>query len=178
VTVEIARADRAALAALAEREARARDARPHALVFGAGHTGRALSCALAPLPLAVTLVDDREGVLDGLPAEVAMARLDDPGLALAAAPAGAAFVALTHSHALDYRLVDMALRRGDAAYVGMIGSATKRARFAASFRASGGTEAALARLTCPIGGADVRDKRPEVIAALAAAEIVRATAAR
>ena len=174
VEVALSRADAATLADLLAYEARAEAARPAALVFGAGHVGRALARALAPLPLAVSLIDDREGVLDGLPAEVALLRLDDPADALGAAPPGAAFVVLTHSHALDYRLVDAALRRGDAAYVGMIGSATKRARFASSFRAGGGGEPALARLACPIGGGDVRDKRPEVIAAMTAADILRA----
>nr|WP_047582179.1 XdhC family protein [Methylobacterium sp. ZNC0032] len=55
----------------------------------------------------------------------------------------------------------------------MIGSATKRARFESGFLRSGGRREALARLTCPIGGSDVDDKRPEVIAALTAAELVR-----
>ena len=55
----------------------------------------------------------------------------------------------------------------------MIGSGTKRARFEASFRRRHPGSTALTRLTCPIGGSDVHDKRPEVIAALTAAELVR-----
>ena len=87
-------------------------------------------------------------------------------------PPGSAFVVLTHSHALDYRLADAALRRDDARYVGMIGSATKRARFERWFLARGGAKEALGRFICPIGGKSVRDKRPAVIAALATAEIL------
>lgn len=147
--------------------------RPAILIFGAGHTGRALALALAPLPFATSLIDDRDGVLDGVPAAITCIRMADPVAAIETAPAEAAFVVLTHSHALDYRLAEAALTRRDAAYVGMIGSATKRARFEAGFLRSGGRSEALARLTCPIGGADVDDKRPEVIAALTTAELVR-----
>ncbi len=57
----------------------------------------------------------------------------------------------------------------------MIGSATKRATFRSWYlRTAGGADADLARLVCPIGGTLVRDKRPAVIAALAAAEIMTA----
>lgn len=173
VMVMLEKATAAHLEALRESEAKAAAARPQVLIFGAGHTGKALARALALLPLAVSLIDDREDVFEGVPDSVACLRLDDPEAALAAAPPRSAFVVLSHSHALDYRLTETALLRGDAAYVGMIGSATKRARFAASFRRRHPGSEALAGLTCPIGGSDVHDKRPEVIAALTSAELVR-----
>ncbi|WP_324133355.1 xanthine dehydrogenase accessory protein XdhC [Bosea sp. (in: a-proteobacteria)] len=173
VSVSLKRATSADLAMQLAQERSEAEARPAVLVFGAGHTGRALVEALALLPLRVTLIDDRDGVMDGLPAAVTCVRMADPVAAIATAPTGAAHVVLTHSHALDYRLTEAALQRGDAAYVGMIGSATKRARFEAGFLRSGGRREALSRLTCPIGGSDVDDKRPEVIAALTAAELVR-----
>jgi xanthine dehydrogenase accessory protein XdhC len=173
VSVSLKRAGAADLAMLAASEKAEAAAQPAILIFGAGHTGRALAQALAPLPFATTLIDDRDGVMDGLPAAVTCIRMADPVAAVATAPSGAAHVVLTHSHALDYRLTEAALQRGDASYVGMIGSATKRARFEAGFLRTGGRREALARLTCPIGGSDVDDKRPEVIAALTAAELVR-----
>jgi xanthine dehydrogenase accessory factor len=158
---------------LSRREEREARAAPHVILFGAGHVGLALARALAPLPLAITLVDDREAPPPPLPQEVGFERLDDPEPLVEKAPAGSAFVVLTHSHALDYRLADAALRRGDARYVGMIGSATKRVRFERWFLARGGARETLARFICPIGGGKlVRDKRPEVIAALATAEIL------
>ena len=96
-----------------------------------------------------------------------------------AAPAGSAFIVLTHDHALDFLSVAEALKRDDAAYVGMIGSKTKKATFRSWYlREAGGGEEAFARLVCPIGGADVKDKRPAVIAALAAAEVMRVFATR
>ncbi|WP_420102036.1 xanthine dehydrogenase accessory protein XdhC [Bosea sp. (in: a-proteobacteria)] len=173
VRVSLKRATPADLAQIAALEKAALLSRPPVLVFGAGHTGRALAAALAPLPFAVSLIDDRDDVMAGLPPAVTCIRMADPVDAVAQAPAGAAFVVLTHSHALDYRLAEAALIRGDATYVGLIGSATKRARFESGFLRSGGRREALSRLVCPIGGSDVDDKRPEVIAALTAAELVR-----
>jgi xanthine dehydrogenase accessory protein XdhC len=173
VQVSLRRAAPIDLAMLAARAKAEAAARPAVLVFGAGHTGRALAEALAPLPFAVSLIDDRDGVMDALPAAITCIRMADPVDAVCDARPGSAFVVLSHSHALDYRLAEAALQRGDAAYVGMIGSATKRARFEAGFLRAGGRREALAHLTCPIGGGDVDDKRPEVIAALTAAELVR-----
>ena len=178
VRVAMEPATAAHLAVLRERDAAARAERPRVLIFGAGHTGKALARSLALLPLAVTLIDDRPGQFTDIPEAVACLRLDEPETALAAARAGTAFVMLTHSHALDYRLTEAALSRGDAAYVGMIGSATKRARFEASFRRRHPRSMALAGLVCPIGGSVVDDKRPEVIAALTSAELVRSLLGR
>ena len=173
VRVSLSHATAAEIALIAAREKAETMARPPVLIFGAGHTGRALAQALAPLPFSVSLIDDRDDVMGGLPPAVTCIRMADPVDAVAGAPVGSAFVVLSHSHALDYRLAEAALARGDAAYVGMIGSATKRARFEASFLRAGGRRETLARLTCPSGGSDVDDKRPEVIAALTTAELVR-----
>jgi xanthine dehydrogenase accessory factor len=56
----------------------------------------------------------------------------------------------------------------------MIGSATKRATFNRWCRKSGTPAPDPARLVCPIGAAGRPDKRPAVIAAFAAAEILAA----
>jgi xanthine dehydrogenase accessory factor len=59
----------------------------------------------------------------------------------------------------------------------MIGSKTKKATCKSWFlKSAGGTEEEFARLVSPIGGSALRDKRPSVIAALAAAEIMTALA--
>ena len=83
---------------------------------------------------------------------------------------------MTHSHDLDFLVTAEALRRGDAALVGMIGSATKRAVFLNWLGANGYARSSGDALICPIGGSAVRDKRPAVIAALAAAQILTALA--
>ena len=173
VTLLLSPLDAALIARLRARMTGAALVQPDVVVFGLGHTGRALAHMLALLPVSVTLVDDRAEVFADVPVNCASLRLDDPALAIASARPGAAFIVLTHSHALDYRLVDAALRRQDAAYVGMIGSATKRARFEHWFLLRGGDAAQLRQLICPIGGRDVDDKRPAIIACLVAAELVR-----
>jgi xanthine dehydrogenase accessory factor len=172
VLVRLEQATQSHLETLAARDSLDEQTRPSVMVFGAGHTGRALARALALLPFAVKLVDDRDGMTNDLPGNVIGLRLDDPVRALTDLPAATACVIMTHSQALDYRLAEAALARGDMSYVGLIGSATKRARFVASFRRSGGNDQQLSRLTCPIGGTRIRDKRPEVIAAMVAAELL------
>jgi xanthine dehydrogenase accessory factor len=175
VEVSIRPADEVLRDELAEI-AKAEDAgRPHVYLFGGGHVGHALASALALLPVHAVVVETRAGALEGMPDAVETWLTPVPEEVVRAAPAGAAFVVLTHDHALDFLIVAEALRRGDAAYVGMIGSKTKKATFRSWFlKTAGGSEADFSRLVSPIGGDSVRDKRPAVIAALAAAEIMTA----
>lgn len=150
---------------------------PHVLMFGGGHVGQALAAAFALLPLKVSVIETRASALESMPAGIACVLTPIPEEAVRQAPPGSAFLVLTHDHALDFLIVAEALKRGDAAYVGMIGSKTKKATFRSWYmREGGGSDAAFERLICPIGGSDVKDKRPAVIAALAAAEVTRAIA--
>ena len=119
----------------------AAESRPHVYILGAGHVGRAL------------------------------ADLFQPEFDVAQAPTGSAFIVLTHDHALDFLVASRALERGDATYVGMIGSATKRASFKSWMRENSDAEA-FDGLTCPIGAGGSRDKRPSVIAAFVVAEVM------
>ena len=157
----------------------AQDARlPHIYVFGGGHVGHALAGALSLLPVKATIVETRAEALDGMPAGVETHLTSVPEEMVRSASAGAVFVVLTHDHALDFLIVAEALRRKDAAYVGMIGSKTKKATFRSWYlKSAGGNDADFERLVSPIGGDAVKDKRPAVIAALAAAEIMTALAA-
>lgn len=164
-------------AALVGRLAAEEASRPHVYVFGAGHVGQALARALAALPLNLHVIDTRPEELAGLPASIDARAVAMPEAVVRTAPKGSAYVILTHDHALDFLIAAEALARTDAPYVGMVGSRTKRAKFASWYRAeAGGSDAALSRLVLPIGGQafpqGIGDKRPEVIAALAAAEIM------
>jgi xanthine dehydrogenase accessory factor len=171
VTLALAAVDAALIAAEDARDRRMAAERPAVLIFGAGHTGRALARALALLPFEVCVVDTRPEALAALPDGVEARALALPEAAVAAARPGTAFLVMTHDHALDFLLAAAALEREDAAYVGMIGSATKREKFRRHLRGAG-REGLIDRLVLPIGGAAVRDKRPEVIAAMTAAELV------
>lgn len=179
VTIDLALVDDQLRHAIPQRVAAEEKLQPHVLLFGGGHVGHALASALSLLPLNVSVVETRAEALEGMPETVTTRLTAVPEEAVREAPSGSVFLVLTHDHALDFLIVAEALRRDDAAYVGMIGSKTKKATFRSWYlREASGTDALFARLICPIGGADVKDKRPAVIAALAAAEIIRAVAAR
>ncbi|KAB2774957.1 xanthine dehydrogenase accessory protein XdhC [Brucella anthropi] len=149
--------------------------RPHVYVFGAGHVGDALASALSLTPVRVILVDTREAELmacDVPGVETCLSAM--PEQVVRSAPPGSAFIVLTHDHALDFLIVAEALQRRDAVYVGMIGSKTKKATFKNWLKREIGSDNLFENLVCPVGGAVVKDKRPEVIAALAAAEVLTA----
>lgn len=148
--------------------------RPHVYLFGGGHVGTALAATLSLLPLHVVVVETRADALGDMPEGIETRLTSVPEEVVRDAPSGSAFIVLTHDHALDFLIVGEALARADSAYVGMIGSKTKRETLRRWYlNEAGGDEATLSRLVCPIGGADVKDKRPAVIAALVAAEVVR-----
>lgn len=147
-------------------------AHPFVFVFGAGHVGRALAAALAPLPFQTQLIDTRPDVFGGLPEQVATKVSVLPEAEVRAAPSGSSFVVLTHDHALDFMITREILVRDDARFVGLIGSKTKRAQFRSWFRREGGDARLLQHLTCPIGAAGLGDKKPEIIAALVCAEVI------
>lgn len=171
VVLDLERASVRTLEALRAARDGERGAFPTVLVFGAGHTGQALARALLPLPFRLLVVDGRADRLADLPAAVERRLTALPEEEIRAAPPASAFVVMTHDHGLDFLLAAAALERGDARYVGMIGSGAKRAAFARHLREVA-SPADPARLVLPIGGAAVRDKRPEVIAALVAAELL------
>lgn len=155
-----------------------RPALPRLVIFGAGHVGQAVARAFAPLPFHLDWLasrDDLRPEAGGTQATI----LSEHELqeAVEAAPADSLIAIFTHSHDLDYRLTLAALRRPELAYVGLIGSRTKRARFDHRLRDDGLTDADLARLTCPIGIAELRGKEPAVIAIGLAAQLLKLTEA-
>jgi xanthine dehydrogenase accessory factor len=142
-------------------------------LFGAGHVGRALALALAPLPFAVRWIDPRRNAFPThAPANVTLIHAPEPAAELVSAPDSALVVVMTHSHALDLEIVAEALRVERFRYVGLIGSVTKRARFLSQMRAAALTEVQLARLVCPIGVPGLESKDPAVIAASTAAQLL------
>ena len=165
------------LLAMLKRDGEAENvALPQVLIFGAGHTGKALAKALAPLPLKAMLIDSRPEAVAGFEHDGQSVISAVPESEVRIARPTSAFVVMTHSHSLDFLITAEALARKDAAYCGMIGSATKRAVFLSWLADNGYDPALAAGLTCPIGGSEVKDKRPQVIAAMTAAEILLALA--
>ncbi|GAL98922.1 xanthine dehydrogenase XdhC [Acetobacter tropicalis NRIC 0312] len=171
-TVVISRAQAEIVGALKQQLYEQRQNDPTLLMFGAGHVGRALAYVLAPLPLNLTWVDPRPEEFGNIPKGVTAHVTTEWEQHLTALPAKAGVLVLTPNHSLDALIVASALERNDLGYIGLIGSKTKRRRFEAGFREIGLTETQISTLTCPIGGQTVRDKRPEIIAAMVAAEII------
>lgn len=141
-------------------------ARRRLILFGAGHVGRAIARMLPGLPFDLAWFDSHAELAD-IPG-VTIDSEDALVACAAQAGAGTAVLILTHHHAFDYRLAAAAL--GSAAgYVGMIGSATKRARFLSRLAADGIDST---RLTCPIGQPGIPGKAPEVIAVATLAQLL------
>jgi xanthine dehydrogenase accessory factor len=149
------------------------EARDAVLLFGAGHVGRAVVLALSQLPFSVRWIDSRSDQFpDYVPSNVVTVRTDEPEREIDLAPSGAFVLIMTHSHPLDYSIAASALRRADLGFVGLIGSATKRARFASQARQLGLSEQQIARLVCPIGLPEIKGKQPSIIAASVAAQLL------
>lgn len=143
------------------------------VVFGAGHVAHALVPLLQRLDFDVTVVDDRDELLtearfptarriDGDPVAFAASLPDDPERY---------WLVVTHDHALDQRLVEHLLPR-PCAWLGMIGSKGKVARFLVRFRAAGIDPALFPRLCAPVG-LDLGAETPAEIAVSIAAELIR-----
>jgi xanthine dehydrogenase accessory factor len=143
------------------------DPRPLLVMFGAGHVGKALAPIVTTLPFRLAWYDNRDE-LGGSDVTIT----GDLVAQAEAAPPDTLFLIFTQSHAVDYDLTRAILRRGDFRYCGLIGSATKRARFEKRLVADGIPRGALARLVCPIGSIGLTSKAPEVLAIAVAAELL------
>jgi xanthine dehydrogenase accessory factor len=142
-------------------------------LFGAGHVGKAVARALAPLPFRITWIDSRSDFFPSdLAPSVTRCISASPPNEVARAPAGALFLVMSHSHPLDLEICAHVLRRGDFGFLGLIGSETKRARFASRLRTIGIPPHMLGRLTCPIGIPGIGSKEPAAIAAAVAAQLL------
>ena len=139
------------------------------LTFGAGHVGRAIAKAVEDLPFAFTWFDVRPEAADA-PGVIVANEPEQLDAACGADPDDIVLI-LTHDHALDFRLTVAALQ-GRARFVGLIGSATKRARFLSRLDKEGLGEEARKRMVCPIGLDCVTGKEPPVIAVAVLAQLL------
>jgi xanthine dehydrogenase accessory factor len=145
----------------------------HVMLFGAGHVGQAVAKTLVPLPFRISWIDGREGLFPpGLPLSFETVHSDNPAAEVARAEAGSIFVVMTHSHQLDEDICLQVLQRGDFAWLGVIGSDTKRRRFVHRLERRGIGPVQLERLVCPIGLSSIRGKQPATIALSLAAQLM------
>jgi xanthine dehydrogenase accessory factor len=166
-------------------------------LHGAGHVGQALVKLLSDLDVHVRWIDQRlpddarvnlpyaDQATMGLPTDEQRATqpphieclpTDDAATEAAHAPWGRQHLVMTHRHDLDLAIVDALLKREDVqsgqAWVGMIGSQTKRAAFEHRLQERGHQPAAIARLNCPLGLPGLRGKEPAVIAIAVLAQLL------
>lgn len=172
VELALSVADATVIGNLKERLAREKSTYPEVYLFGAGHVGKALANALKPLPLHTVMVETRSEELEAIEPGTETRLVAMPESLVGEIRPGGAVIILTHDHSLDFLIGAEALKREDLAYIGMIGSKTKRGVFAHWLSRAGHDSAMADRLILPIGGSRVKDKRPEVIAALVAAELL------
>jgi xanthine dehydrogenase accessory factor len=147
-------------------------------LFGAGHVGSAVVATMAGLDCNLRWIDSRRDIFpDKVPANVTCLESENPQREVAAMPANAFYLVMTHSHPLDFDICSRILARGDFAYCGLIGSVSKRRRFEKLMHKQGMPDAVLNRLTCPIGISGIDSKKPEAIAIAVAAELLQKHAA-
>lgn len=152
--------------------------RPTVVIFGAGHVGWSLIHVLSMLPIDVYVVDSRVEQLDAskLPAnanaKITLQHADIPESFIASLPSESHLLVLTHDHAEDIAILDVALRRADLGFIGLIGSNAKWAHFQQELKKQGHSEETLKQITTPIGLAGVPGKSPQAIAIATAAQLL------
>ena len=155
---------------------------PSVAIFGLGHVGVELARILARHDVELHLVDSRAeqasdralaGATRDALARVHVHHAPVPELVLGQVPKGTHVLVMTHDHAEDIALCDVALRCSHLGSVGLIGSSAKWSRFRVKLAEEGHGPDALARITTPIGLPDVAGKDPATIAVSVAADLVR-----
>lgn len=160
---------------------------PAVAIFGVGHVGLELARVLSRHELDLHLIDSRtemisperlgepghNGVFADTVARVHVIHAPVPESALTKLPPGAHVLVMTHDHVEDLAVVDQSLRTEGIGSIGLIGSTSKWARFQKKLRELGQTDAALDRVTTPIGIPEVTGKQPAVIAVSVAARILQ-----
>ena len=143
------------------------------VIFGAGHVGKAVVKILADCDVRIDWIDTRrEQFPSDLPANTRSHVLREPEVFLEDFPSGAVALILTHDHGLDYRLLQKLLDETETSHIGLIGSATKSARFRDRLKRDGIPEADHGRWRCPAGLSEVRGKMPMEVAVSIVGELL------
>jgi xanthine dehydrogenase accessory factor len=126
----------------------------HIVIFGAGHIVQALVPVLLPLSCRIDVIDTRADWLSRLPVGKNLATHPvaefEEGVDLVT---GRSFVlSITKGHASDVPVLRALLARNPGIpFVGVIGSASKRAALLRDLREAAVGEDLLERITCPLG---------------------------
>lgn len=145
---------------------------PRLLVFGAGHVAKELAALAVHVGFEVEVVDERAELLTAERFPAVKRTLRHPADVAKEAPGGPSdyFCVVTHDHPLDQACVEALLDK-PSAYLGVIGSRRKAERFRLRLKNQGFSDAALARLRCPMG-VTIHALTPEEIAVSVVGELV------
>lgn len=146
------------------------------LICGAGHVGEAIVRCLLPIGVSVKWIDPRDDIFPSdLLQQVQCLTTDTLDVEIEHFDRSGAILILTHDHQLDLQLCFAALKPAPKpfAYVGMIGSKSKRAIFEKRMLTRGYTSEALQRLVCPIGIEGISSKQPATIAVAVVAQLLQ-----
>ena len=142
------------------------------VIFGAGHVSSALADLMSASPLELVVVDDRPewNSAERFPYCRRIPSWDAGVDAACAQPASTLACVMTCSHDTDFELLRKLLRRPPA-FLGLIGSRSKRACLFGRLVASGIDEAIVQNVHCPIGVGNT-GKEPRLVAISMAAQLL------
>lgn len=124
------------------------------VIFGAGHVAAAVIHCLLPLACCITCVDPRREWLDKLPNDSRLRRIctDDAAAEVATLLDSAFVLCMTMGHRTDRPILEEIFRQGrQFPYLGVIGSAAKRAVLRRELLAAGVSAEQADSFHCPIG---------------------------
>lgn len=143
-------------------------------VFGAGHVAQATVSLLCTFHCSLTCVDPRQEWIARIASRPNLRTVlaADPPEAVAAFPPGTFFLCMSQGHATDLPIVRRIMQRGDAAFVGVIGSEPKARTLRSTLVKEGFPEDAVARIRCPLG-LPIGSNSPAEIAVSVAAQLLQ-----
>tara|TARA_B110000438_G_C15727811_1_gene612831 strand:- start:69 stop:896 length:828 start_codon:yes stop_codon:yes gene_type:complete len=142
-------------------------------IFGAGHIGQALSSKSLDLNFNIHLIDSRKNFL-------LMNKYEDIEYILAKQPwkliknlsLNSYFIILTHSHDYDFKIINEILIYKSFKFIGLIGSKTKKNRFASMLEKNGHEKKLINLIECPVGLKINHSKEPNEIAISILAKLI------
>jgi len=144
------------------------------IVVGGGHVGNAVIHAASTVGFHVTLVDTRteKEIGDSIRTADRFIHVENFGdVEKADLPSGGYYVVSTYGHMVDGAALGGVLKRGDAAYIGMLGGRMKVRTIFAKLEQQGISREKLEAVHSPIG-LDLGGETPEEIAIAVVGEIL------